>query len=176
MCSNDNKDRLLIFIRSTTQSHSAPWIMWAHNRSSKNRFRKTLFHQWWCAAISSSPSLQIPWKVSWVIYKILSVSLSRNKEGNYLVCCWVMSPPRRRGMHLVIEPSNVAKEPTCGQQNWRSGNLFPESRSLDDWMLKERHRWSSVLSEMGQGKLMGSIRCTRIPFILVTINQSLNQM
>ena len=25
---------------------------------------------------------------------------------------------------------------------------------------------------MGQGKLMGSIRCTRIPFILVTINQS----
>ena len=25
---------------------------------------------------------------------------------------------------------------------------------------------------MGQGKLMGSIRCTWIPFILVTINQS----
>ena len=32
--------------------------------------------------------------------------------------------------------------------------------------------WTSGLSEMGQGKLMGSIRCTRIPFILVTINQS----
>ena len=27
-------------------------------------------------------------------------------------------------------------------------------------------------SEISQGKLMGSIRCTRIPFILVTINQS----
>ena len=27
-------------------------------------------------------------------------------------------------------------------------------------------------SEKGQGELMGSIRCTRIPFILVTINQS----
>ena len=39
-------------------------------------------------------------------------------------------------------------------------------------MLRQRHRWNSVLSEMGQGELMGSIRCTRIPFIFFTINQS----
>ena len=39
-------------------------------------------------------------------------------------------------------------------------------------MLRQRHKWSSVLSEMGQGKLMGSIHCTQIPFILITINQS----
>ena len=32
--------------------------------------------------------------------------------------------------------------------------------------------WTSALSEMGQGELMGNIRCTRIPFILVTANQS----
>ena len=32
--------------------------------------------------------------------------------------------------------------------------------------------WTSVLSEMGQGELMGFIHCTRIPFILVAINQS----
>ena len=32
--------------------------------------------------------------------------------------------------------------------------------------------WTSVLSEMGQGELMGSIRRTRIPFILAMINQS----
>ena len=32
--------------------------------------------------------------------------------------------------------------------------------------------WTSVLSEKGQDELMGSIRCTRIPFILVAINQS----
>ena len=32
--------------------------------------------------------------------------------------------------------------------------------------------WTSASSEMGQGKLMGSIRCTRIPFILVTVDQS----
>ena len=28
------------------------------------------------------------------------------------------------------------------------------------------------MSEMGQGKLMGSIRCTQIPFILIVTNQS----
>ena len=31
---------------------------------------------------------------------------------------------------------------------------------------------NSVLSETGQGELMGSIRCTQIPFILVAISQS----
>ena len=35
-----------------------------------------------------------------------------------------------------------------------------------------RDIWLSVLTEMGQGELMGSIRCTRIPFILATTNQS----
>ena len=39
-------------------------------------------------------------------------------------------------------------------------------------MLKKRHRWDSVLSEMGQGELMGFICCTRIPFILIVANQS----
>ena len=32
--------------------------------------------------------------------------------------------------------------------------------------------WTSALTEMGQGELMETIRCTRIPFILVAINQS----
>ena len=32
--------------------------------------------------------------------------------------------------------------------------------------------WTSALSEIGQGESMGSIRCIRIPFILVAINQS----
>ena len=130
------------------------------------------FHQWWCAAISSSPSLQIPWKVSWVIYKILlSVSLSRNEEGNYLCCRWVMSPSRRRGILLVTEASNVTKKPTCGQRDRRT-RMFSEGCSLDDWMLEQRHRWDSVLSEMGQGELMGSVHCIWIPFILVATSQS----
>ena len=106
-----------------------------------------------------------------MIYKILlSVSLSRNEEGNYLKCRWVMSPPRRQGMHLIVKPSNVAKEPTCSQGNRWLGNLFPKSSCLDDWMLEKRY--ASVLSEIGQGELMGSIHCTRIPFILIKISQS----
>ena len=102
---------------------------------------------------------------------LLSVSTSRNEEGNYLNHRWVMSPPRQRGILLITESSNVAQEPTSGQQN-RQMRPLPEGHSLDDGMLKKRHRWDSVLSEMGQGELMGSIRCTRIPFILVVINQS----
>ena len=35
-----------------------------------------------------------------------------------------------------------------------------------------RDIWTGALSEMGQSELMGSIRCTWIPFILVTTNQS----
>ena len=35
-----------------------------------------------------------------------------------------------------------------------------------------RDIWVRWLSERGQGELMGSIRCTRIPFILIVISQS----
>ena len=139
MHNNDNNEASWIFVRSTTRSHSAPQIIWAHNRSSKKRFGKTSFHQRWCAAVLSSPSLRIPWKVSWVICKIiLSVSTSRNKEGNYLNRRWVMSPPRRRGILFIAESSNITQEPTRGQRN-RWSRLLPEGCSLDDWMLEQRH-------------------------------------
>ena len=82
-----------------------------------------------------------------------------------------MSPPRQQGILFIAELSNVAQKPTSGQQYHWLGP-FPEGCSLDDWMLKKRHRWSSVWSEVGQNELMGSIRCTQIPFILVVINQS----
>ena len=82
-----------------------------------------------------------------------------------------MSPPRRWGILFIAESSNVTQEPTRGQRDsWM--RPLPEGRSLDDWVLKKRHRWDSVLSEMGQGELMGTIRCPRIPFILVAVNQS----
>ena len=77
-----------------------------------------------------------------------------------------------RGMNPVIETRNIPKDPTCSQRDHWMRDLLPEGSRLDDWMLKKRHRWSSVLSEMGQGELMGSVRCTRIPFILTMINQS----
>ena len=81
MCNNDNNEVSLIFVLSTTQSHSAPRIIWAHSRSSKYRFGRASFHQQWCAAVSSSPSLQSLWKVSWVIYKLLfSVSIKKKRR------------------------------------------------------------------------------------------------
>ena len=136
---NDNKEAWLIFVRSTTRSHSAPRIMWAHNRSSKYRFGKMLFHQRCWAAVSSSPALRIPWKVSWVIYNFSSAFLSRrNEERGYLERRGIMSPPRRRGILFVAELSNVPEEPTRGYRN-RWPRLFSEGRSLDDWMLKKRH-------------------------------------
>ena len=102
---------------------------------------------------------------------LFSVSTSRNKGRGYLKRCWIMSPSRRRGILFVAESSNVAQEPTHGQRNCWSRPL-PKGHSFDDWMLKQRHGWTSALSEMGQGELMGSICCTWIPFILIAINQS----
>ena len=127
MWSRDNKEGLLIFLQSTIRSHSAPQIIWAHSQSSKKRFGKTSFHHRWCAATSSSPSLRIPWKVSWVIYKILlSISQSRNKEGNYLVCHRVMSPPRHWGMNPLVKTLDLPKEPTHGQLDDRLLNVLSE--------------------------------------------------
>ena len=136
---NDNNEALLIFDRSTTRSHSAPRIMWAHSRSSKYRFGKTSFHQQWRVAVSSSPTQQIPRKVSWVIYNFSSAFLSRrNKERGYLERCWIMSPSRRQGILFVAESSNFPKEPTRGYRN-RWPRPLPKGHSLDDWMLEKRH-------------------------------------
>ena len=136
ICNNDNKEVSLIFVQLTTRSHSAPRIMWAHSRSSKNRFRKTSFHQRWCAAVSSSPSLRIPWKVAWVIYNFSSAFLSRrNEEKSYLNHRWIMSPSRRQGILFIAESSNVPKKPTRGQRDSRTRPL-PEGHSLDSWMLE----------------------------------------
>ena len=40
---------------------------------------------------------------------------------------------------------------------------------IGDW---SKDIWTSALSEIGQGELMGFIRCTQIPFILIAISQS----
>ena len=88
------------------------------------------------------------------------------------MCCRVMSPPRRQGMNPFVKTLDLPKEPTGGQLYSQLSHIFSEDGRLDDGMLGQRHRRYSVLTEMGQGKLMGSIHCTRIPFILITINQS----
>ena len=50
--------------------------------------------------------------------------------------------------------------------------MLSEDQRPDDGMLHVGHWWYSVSSEKGQGELMGSIHCTRIPFIFVATNQS----
>ena len=97
---------------------------------------------------------------------------TRNEEGAYLVSCQIMSPSQRWGMNPFVKMSNVPKEPTHGQLDGGLSNLLAEDWMLDDWVLHVGHSKSSVVSEMGQGELMGSICCTRIPFILVTTSQS----
>ena len=44
--------------------------------------------------------------------------------------------------------------------------MLSEDWRPDDGMLHVGHWRNSVSSEKGQGELMGSIRCTRIPLIL----------
>ena len=76
-----------------------------------------------------------------MIYKILlSVSLSRNEEGNYLVHRWVMSPPRRQGLYPLVKTPDVAKEPTRGQLDDWLLRIFSKDRRLNDGMLKQRHK------------------------------------
>ena len=74
---------------------------------------------------------------------LVSISTSRNKEKNYLECHWIMSPSRQRGILFIAESSNFTQKPTSGQRDRWSGPL-PEGCSLDDWMLEQRHRWSSA--------------------------------
>ena len=50
--------------------------------------------------------------------------------------------------------------------------VLSEDWRPDDGMLHVGHWRYSVLSEKGQGELMGSIHCTQIPFILIVISQS----
>ena len=75
-------------------------------------------------------------------------------------------------MNPLVETLNVPKKPTHGQLDDRLLDLFSEDQRPDDGVLHVGHERYSVLTEMGQGKLMGSICCTWIPFILIATNQS----
>ena len=45
---------------------------------------------------------------------LFSISTSRNKEGSYLMCHQVMSPPRCQGMYPIVKTFDLPKEPTYG--------------------------------------------------------------
>ena len=67
---------------------------------------------------------------------------------------------------------DLAQKPTCGQLDDWTTAVFSKDQRPDDGVLHVGHEKYSVLTEMGQGELMGSIRCTQIPFILIMTNQS----
>ena len=75
-------------------------------------------------------------------------------------------------MNPLVKTPDISKKPTHGQLDNRLLDLFSEDRRTNDRMLDIGHEKYSGLSEIGQGKLMGYIRCTWIPFILVMTNQS----
>ena len=75
-------------------------------------------------------------------------------------------------MLSIVKMLNVPEKPTCGQLDDRTTAMLSKDWRPDDRMLHVGHWRNSVSSEKGQGELMGSIRCTQIPFILVTTNQS----
>ena len=72
----------------------------------------------------------------------------------------------------VIEILDLTREPTCGQLNDGMAAMLSKDWRPDDGVLHVGHWRDSVSSKKGQGELMGSIRCTQIPFILIMINQS----
>ena len=75
-------------------------------------------------------------------------------------------------MFPIVKMLNVPQEPTHGQLDDGTTAMLSEDQRPDDGMLHVGHGRDGVSSEKGQGKLMGSICCTQIPFILITISQS----
>ena len=72
----------------------------------------------------------------------------------------------------IVEALDIPKGPTGGQLDDWTTTVLTEDQRTDDWVLHVGHWKNSVSSEKGQGKLMGSICCTWIPFILIAISQS----
>ena len=72
----------------------------------------------------------------------------------------------------IVETLDIPEKPTSGQLDDRTTAMLSKDKRPDDGILHVGHWRNSVLSKKGQGKLMGSIRCMQIPFILVVTSQS----
>ena len=85
---------------------------------------------------------------------------------------WVISQTWWRSVLPFVKMLDFAQKPTCGQLDDGMTAMFSKDWRPDNGMLHVGHEEYSVSIEMGQGELMGFIRCTQIPFILVATNQS----
>ena len=73
----------------------------------------------------------------------VSVSTSRNKEGNYLERQRVMSIAQRWSMNPVIPTTDFPQEPTRGQLDDQTTTILSKDWRSDDWVLHVGH-WSIV--------------------------------
>ena len=74
----------------------------------------------------------------------VSISTSRNKEGNYLERQRVMSLAQHWSMNPFVETLDVPEEPTHGQLDNRLPNLFPKDWRTNDRVLHVGHSRSSA--------------------------------
>ena len=66
--------------------------------------------------------------------------------------------------------TDCTEKPTCGElDNW-TATILGKDRRMDDRLLKVSGHWIVCQERKGQSKLMGSIHCTQIPFILTAAN------
>ena len=66
--------------------------------------------------------------------------------------------------------ADVTQEPTGGQRNHWTMTFLTDGGKTDDGLLEVGSHY--CVNKKGQGKLMGSICCTQIPFIFIKTSQS----
>ena len=70
----------------------------------------------------------------------ISISTSRNKEGNYLERRRVMSLAQHWSMNPVVPMMDFPQEPTHGQLNDQMTTVPSEDQRSNDWVLHVGHR------------------------------------
>ena len=71
----------------------------------------------------------------------ISVSTSRNEEGNYLVSQRVVTITQRWSVFPVVPMTDVPQEPTSGQLDDWMTTVLSEDRRPDDWMSDVGSHW-----------------------------------
>ena len=71
----------------------------------------------------------------------VSISTSKNKEGNYLVNQRVMSVAQQWSVFPVVPSTDFPQKPTSGQLDDQMTAILPEDRRPDNWVLDVSSHW-----------------------------------
>ena len=71
----------------------------------------------------------------------ISVSTSRNKEGNYLEHQRVVTITQHRSMFPLIPTTDIPQEPTSGSLDDQMTTIITEDWRMDDWVLDIGSHW-----------------------------------